>query len=75
MTQLELVAECVLPDRGTQNYQLLMAMKAGARLTVAKALTEHHVYALSQRCGELREMGWPIRSQYVGKFKEYWLDR
>lgn len=72
--QLELIAPCRLPERGTQCYELLMAMKAGVRLTVAKALNEYGVYALSQRCGQLRdEFGWPIQSRFVGKFKEYWL--
>ena len=37
-------------------------MQDGERLTVAKALSEYGVYALSQRCGELRKMGWPIKS-------------
>ena len=75
MTQLDLIAPCRVPERGTQCYELLMAMQRGARLTVAKALTEHGVYALSQRCGELRdEYGWPIQSRFVGKFKEYWLE-
>ncbi len=79
MTQLDLLASCRVPPRGTQNYDLLMAMQAGERLTVAKALTEHGVYALSQRVGELKRMGWPIQSKalkvgpktYVA---EYWLD-
>lgn len=74
MTQLDLVPECKVPERGTQCYELLMAMMQGARLTVAKALTEHGVYALSQRVGDLRrEYGWPIKSRFAGKFKEYWL--
>ena len=48
MTQLDLIAPCRVPERGTQCYELLMAMQRGARLTVAKAITEHGVYALSQ---------------------------
>lgn len=75
MTQLELVPECRVPDKGGQLYELLMALQQGARLTVAKALNEHGVYALSQRMGDLRkEYGWPIKSRFAGKFKEYWLD-
>ena len=63
-----------VPQRGTQAYELLMAMQFGVRLTVAKALTEYGVYALSQRMGELRRQGWPIQSRFVGRVKEYWLD-
>lgn len=75
MTQLELLAPCRVPDKDTQCYRLLAAMKRGERLTVARALNEYGVYALSQRCGELRdEYGWPIQSRYVGKYKEYWLE-
>lgn len=79
MTQLELVAECRVPQRGTQCYELLMALKSGARLTVAKALAEHACYALSQRMGELRrEYGWPIQDRFIdtpggARVKEYWL--
>lgn len=80
MTQLELVVECIVPPRGSQCYELLAAMKAGARLTVAVAMSQHGVYALSQRCGELRrEFGWPIRDRWVetnggARVKEYWLE-
>lgn len=73
--QLDLIAPCRVPERGTQCYDLLMALKKGVRLTVAKALNEYGCYALSQRMGDLRmDYGWPIRSQFVGKFKEYWLE-
>ena len=79
MTQLELIAECRLPERGTQCYELLMAMRQGVRLTVAKALTQYGVYALSQRVGELkRKYGWPIKSRTVNvgsaTVSEYWLE-
>lgn len=73
--QLDLIPICRIPERGTQCYELLRAMQSGARLTVAKALTQHGVYALSQRMGDLRDdYGWPIKSRFVGKFKEYWLE-
>ena len=68
------------PDRNTQAYEILMYLSQGGRLTVAKALTELHVYALSQRIGELkREYGWPIKSERkkVGPktyVSEYWMD-
>jgi hypothetical protein len=64
MTQLDLLEpRCKLPDRGTQAYEILMYLKNGGRLTVAKALTELGVYALSQRVGDLKHRyGWPVRS-------------
>lgn len=79
MTQLDLLTECKLPERGTQCYELLMAMQRGARLTVAKALTQYGVYALSQRVGDLkRKYGWPIKSRMVNvgsaTVSEYWLE-
>jgi hypothetical protein len=80
MTQADLCfdAPVKLPPHGTQNYRLLMAMQCGARLTVAKALNEYGVFALSQRCTELRKMGWPIKSNMVklpsgARVAEYWM--
>jgi hypothetical protein len=67
VTQAELNLEprTRLPERGSQCYEILYALKAGKRLTVAKALSEHGVYALSQRVGELKRMGWPICTRMV----------
>ena len=67
MTQAELTFDlpCRMPDRGTQAYEILTYLKSGRTLTVATAMTELGVYALSQRCGELRKMGWPIKSRMV----------
>lgn len=65
MTQLELEPVVRMPQRGSQHYEILIYLQSGGRLTVAKALTELGVYALSQRCGELRRMGWPVRSETV----------
>lgn len=78
MTQLDLISPCRIPERGTQCYELLMAMKMGAHLTVAKALSEYGCYALSQRVGELkRKYGWPIQSKTIdvgtAHVSEYWL--
>ena len=79
MTQLELIAECRVPPRGTQAYELLMAMQEGVRLTVKLAIQHYGVYALSQRVGELRrKYGWPIKSRTVevgprSHVSEYWL--
>ena len=64
MMQLELQPVRV-PEAGTQAHAILMYLKNGGRLTVAKALTEFGVYALSQRCGELRKSGWPIKTKMV----------
>lgn len=78
MTQLELMPVRA-PNRGTQHYELLTAMQNGERLTVAKALTQHGVYALSQRIGELKRMGWPILSRTIettggARVSEYWME-
>lgn len=63
-----------IPPRDSQCYTLLMAFQRGERLTVATALFTYKIYALSQRCGDLRdEYFWPIQSRFVGKYKEYWL--
>ena len=65
-SQLELLNPCRVPYRGSQCYELLEAMLDGKRLTVAKALTEHACYALSQRMGELRrKYGWPIQRRMI----------
>jgi hypothetical protein len=78
VTQLDLLAPCRVPEHGTQCYTLLAAMKNGERLTVAKALSQYGCYALSQRVGELKKLGWPILSRTVttaggARIKEYWL--
>jgi hypothetical protein len=52
-----------VPDPQTQNGMLLRAFKRGEVLTVAESLSRYGVYALSQRCGELKRMGWPILSE------------
>jgi hypothetical protein len=81
--QLDLLPICRIPERGSQCYELLMAMQSGERLTVKSALEKHGVYALSQRVGELkRKYGWEsvIRSRTVttaggARISEYWMDR
>ena len=62
----------------TQAELIVDRLRKGERLTVAKALNELGIYALSQRCGELRKRGFNIQSQIVylasGKrCKEYWI--
>ena len=54
-----------VPARGTQGYEILAYLQNGGRLTVAKALLELGVYALSQRIGELKRAGWPIASRTI----------
>lgn len=80
VTQAELAFEVRVPSAGTQNYVLLMALERGERLTVVVALKKYGVYALSQRIGELKRMGWPIQTRLVktwsGKLvSEYWFER
>lgn len=68
-----------LPPEGTQCYELLIAMKQGRRFTVLSAIRELRIYALSQRCGDLRnKYFWPVKSRTRhenGKsFSEYWME-
>lgn len=65
MTQLELVAECKVPERGTMLYEILMALKNGERLTPLIALRKYDCLSLSQRVGELKRAGWPILTEMV----------
>lgn len=62
MTQLPLA---VVPDAETQQGKILRALQRGEYLTVAQALQHYHCYALSQRIGELKRMGWPICAESV----------
>ena len=67
-----------VPDAGTQCGVLLRAFKRGESLTVAEALTRYGVYALSQRVGELKRNGWPIKSEMVtlpsgARVARYWM--
>lgn len=79
MNQLALEYEprTLHPKPGTQADILLRAFYDGERLTVAKALNKYGVYALSQRVGELKRLGWPIKDRTLhsnGKhFSEYWI--
>lgn len=65
MTQLDLLVECRVPDRGTVSYEILMALKSGERLTPLSALEKFRCLSLSQRVGELKRAGWPIVSEMV----------
>lgn len=77
MTQLELMP-CRVPERGTQCYELLMAMQRGKRFTIWNAMQEYGCGALHQRIKDLRDMGWPIQRQVIkadngAKIAEFWL--
>jgi len=80
VTQLELTVEARIPPRGSQCYELLMAMQNGTRLTVKIALDRYGVYALSQRIGDLKyRYGWSnIRSRMItvgtARVSEYWIE-
>ena len=78
--QLELIPECRVPERGTVSYEILMALKQGHRLTPLEALRMFNCLSLSQRVGELKRDGWPIRREMVqvnsGKSVAcYWMAR
>ena len=62
----------------TQHEMILNHLKAGGSLTVAQALSQYGVYALSQRIGELRRIEPNIKDGWVhsnGKrYKRYYLE-
>lgn len=78
MTQLDLLAPCRIPEKGTQCYRLLEAMKSGVHLTIWNAMVDYRCGALHQRIGDLKKLGWPIqRREITGKdgqrLAEFWL--
>lgn len=59
-------------------WRLLEALRRGERLSTLSALMQYRCGACSQRMGELRTLGWPIRSESVpnegdGYHYEYYL--
>ena len=63
---------------GAQCIALLAALRRGERLTMLDALERYQVAACSQRMGELKKLGHPVKSRMVttatGKrVSEYWL--
>ena len=54
-----------MPSSGTQLGTLLQALQRGEKLTVAQALTQYGCYALSQRMGDLKRMGWPVLTSTI----------
>jgi len=74
---IEFAVPVVVPKG--QCHTLLLAFKRGEKLTVAEAMQRYNVYALSQRVGDLKRMGWPILSKpktlASGKtVSEYWME-
>ena len=70
--------EVRVPEKGTQCYELLMAMKNGKRLTIWNAMIDHGCGALHQRMKDLRDMGWPIQRRLIktngsAPVAEFWL--
>ena len=69
--------EAVAKKKKPSQHDLLRRhFDSGRRLTVRDALLEFGIYALSQRCGELKNDGYPLTSRVVklenGKWcKEY----
>jgi hypothetical protein len=49
----------------SQEQTILECLGRGETLTVKKALDEHGIYALSQRCGSLYRKGYPILRERV----------
>lgn len=78
MTQAELSFEVKIPQEGTQNYVLLMALERGERLTIWSAMGNYGCGALHQRMKELRDMGWPIQRRVIDKngkrVAEFWME-
>ena len=48
-----------------QLWTLLNALRRKERLTVMVALQNYQCYALSQRMGELRKLGWPVQIRMI----------
>jgi hypothetical protein len=60
--QLELNYQPTAKRLGNQQQQILTHLNEGKTLTVGEALSLYGIYALSQRIGELRRMGYQIES-------------
>lgn len=48
-----------------QKEQILEHLRRGHSLTVAEALSQYGIYALSQRVGSLKREGHPITAEMV----------
>ena len=67
------------PQPDTDCARVLNALRQGNHLTMKAALLTLGVGALSQRCGELRRLGWDVQSRTIktegkgARVSEYWL--
>lgn len=53
------------PTPGSHCDVLLRAMQDGRTLTPLVALDHYNCLSLSQRCGELQRLGWPIKRGWL----------
>lgn len=72
------VAAFCEPSRGTMTREILDALRSGERLTPLLALQKYACLSLSQRIGELKRAGWPIKSAMVAtptgkRIAQYWI--
>lgn len=68
----------IWPNRHTQLWDLLNALLEGKRFTVVSAIDTLGIYALSQRCGDLKRLRWPVRDEWFetshgARVKRYFL--
>ncbi len=49
----------------SQVETLMEAFDRGEKLTVLTALQKYNIYALSQRCGEIYKLGYPLHTESV----------
>ena len=49
----------------TQLQTLIDAFDKGERLTMLTAINKYGIGALSQRCGDLYRMGYPVDSEFI----------
>ncbi len=57
--------------RPTQKQMILISLKMGDKLTVLDSIKRFGIYALSQRIGELKREGYPIKSKPYSWTTEY----
>lgn len=52
-------------SKPARQKSMILAHLRVAPLTTGEALMKYGIYALSQRCGELRRAGYPIKSTLI----------
>lgn len=65
VTQLDLLNPVRVPARDTVSYEILNLLKQGVKLTPLEALRRCGCLSLSQRIGELKRQGWPIKTELI----------